>query len=152
VQHALLRAGASRAQSVDASTAYTEIARQEAERLGLGERIEAVRGDFVRVAESIGEADVVTLDRVICCYHDMRGLVTESARRARRLYGVVYPRDFWWLRPGFAVSNLLLRLRRSPFRIYLHPTADVESVIASRGLKKTFHRTRGIWQVAVFAR
>ncbi len=151
LQHALLKAGASRAQSVDASAAYLEIARQEAERLGLAHRIEAMHGDFVQLAASIGEADIVTLDRVICCYDDMHTLVAESARRARRRYGLVYPRDLWWLRPAFAAGNLLLRLRRRPFRVFLHPTAAVEAVIAGQGLKKTFHRNRGLWQVVLFS-
>ena len=151
VQHALLQAGASRAQSVDASTAYLEIARQEADRLGLADRIEAVHGDFVRVAASVATADIVTLDRVICCYHDMRRLVAESAGRARRLYGLVYPRDIWWLRPAFRLMNLFLRLRRSSFRTFLHSTADVEAELAQHGLRRTFHRNMGMWQVAVFS-
>ena len=151
LQHALLQAGASHAQSVDASAAYLEIARQEADRLGWTDRIEAVHGDFVQVAATIGEADIVTLDRVICCYYNMRALVAESARRARRRYGLVYPRDLWWLRPAFAASNLFLRLRRRPFRVFLHPTAAVEAVIAGHGLKKTFHRNRGLWQVVLFS-
>src|SRR3990172_9674266 len=151
LQHALLKAGASRAQSVEASSAYLEVARQEADRLGLADRIQAVQGDFVQLADSIGESDIVTLDRVICCYDNMRGLVNESARRARRRYILVYPRDLWWLRPAFAASNLLLRLRRTPFRVFLHPTAAVEAVIAGHGLKKSFHRNRGLWQVVLFS-
>jgi len=151
LQHALLKAGASHAQSVEGSSAYLEVARQEADRLGVADRIQAVQGDFVQLADSIGEADIVTLDRVICCYDNMGGLVAESARRARRRYGLVYPRDLWWLRPAFAASNLLLRLRRRPFRVFLHPTAAVEAVIAGHGLKKSFHRNRGLWQVVLFS-
>jgi magnesium-protoporphyrin O-methyltransferase len=151
VQHALLTAGASRAQSVDASSAYLEVARQEAERLGWAGRIEAVHGDFVRLASAVAAADIVTLDRVICCYDDMRSLVRESARRARRLYGLVYPRDAWWLRPAFGLMNLFLRIRRSSFRTFLHPTTAVESELAQLGLTKVFHRNSGMWQVAVFS-
>lgn len=150
LQHALLLAGVRRAQSVDASAAYLEAAGEEADRLGLADRIEALHGDFVRLADTIPEADIVTLDRVICCYDDMRRLVAESARRARRQYGLVYPRDSWWLRPAFWLGNLLFRLQRSSFRVFLHPSTAVEGMIADHGLRKTFHRNRGIWQVAVF--
>src|SRR5687768_139711 len=45
--------------------------------------------DLVSVAEAEAPADVVTLDRVICCYHDMVDLVTPSAETAPRLYGAV---------------------------------------------------------------
>lgn len=151
IQHALLTAGASRAHSVEASSAYAEVAREESDRRGWTERIVASRGDFVELASAIPPADVVTLDRVICCYHDMRALVTASASHASRLYGVVYPRDAWWLRPAFALGNIVLRLRRSSFRIYLHRRAEVEAVIRERGLRPAFRRELGIWQVAVFA-
>jgi magnesium-protoporphyrin O-methyltransferase len=150
IQHGLLAAGASRARSVDASSAYDEIARAEAERRGLAKCIDWSIGDFVDLAEAVPPADIVTLDRVICCYHDMRSLVAASAKRARRLYGLVYPRDAWWLRPVFAMGNLFLRLRRSPFRIFLHRTTEVEAVIAAQGLRLAFHRFHGVWQVAVF--
>jgi magnesium-protoporphyrin O-methyltransferase len=150
IQHGLLAAGASRARSVDASSAYDEIARAEAERRGLAQCIDWSLGDFVDLAEAVPPADIVTLDRVICCYHDMRSLVAASAKRARRLYGLVYPRDAWWLRPVFAMGNLFLRLRRSPFRIFLHRTTEVEAVIAAQGLRPAFHRIHGVWQVAVF--
>ena len=150
VQHGLLAAGASRAVSVDASRAYTQVAREEAERRGLSASIEAKHGDFVTLAESITAADVVTLDRVICCYHDMRALVSASAARARRLYGLIYPRDAWWLRPAFVAGNFLLRLRRSSFRIFLHSSAEVEAIIGAYGLRPAFRGSYGMWQVVVF--
>jgi magnesium-protoporphyrin O-methyltransferase len=150
IQHGLLAAGASGARSVEASRAYSQIAREEAERRGLAVRIQASHGDFVSLAETIEAADIVTLDRVICCYDDMRTLVEASAARARRFYGLVYPRDAWWLRPLFAIGNLVLRLRRSSFRIFLHPTTEVEALIASAGLRPAFRRPHGMWQVSVF--
>ena len=45
------------------------------------------------MSDEIEAADVVTLDRVICCYPDMEALVGRSAERALRLYGLVHPRD-----------------------------------------------------------
>jgi magnesium-protoporphyrin O-methyltransferase len=150
VQHGLLEAGASQALSVEASGAYDEVAREEAARRGLSDRITHLHGDFVELAESIPAADIVTLDRVICCYPDMRALVGASSQRARRAYGLVYPRSVWWLRPAFALGNMILRLRRSPFRIFLHPTREVEAIAAAHGLRRVFHRLHGVWQVAVF--
>jgi hypothetical protein len=150
VQHALLRAGARHATSVDASSAYLEAARQEAERQGLDSRITPVHGDFVQLAADLPDADIVTLDRVICCYHDMRSLVARSASRARLIYGVVYPRDTWWLRPFFLVGNLFLRLKRTPFRVFLHRTDDLEATLAGVGMSRRYRRFSGLWQVAVY--
>jgi hypothetical protein len=78
---------------VDASAAYLATARTESERRGHGERVTYRHGDFVELAESIAPADIVTLDRVINVYPDWKRLTESSAARARRLYGLVYPRD-----------------------------------------------------------
>jgi len=89
IQHELLEAGAKTATSVEASTAYIEAAKEEAERQGQAGRMAYHCGDFVDLAPSIAPADIVTLDRVICCYHDMQKLVGQSSARAQRFYGVV---------------------------------------------------------------
>jgi predicted TPR repeat methyltransferase len=152
VQHQLLASGAKEATDVDASTAYLRAARSEAERLGLEGRVKYHHGNFLDVAPAIPPADIVTLDRVICCYDDMQGLVAASADKARSLYGLVYPRDAWWTRLGIRLMNLGHGIRGNQFRVFAHPTAAVESVLRAHGLERVFHRTAGLWQVAVFAR
>ncbi len=64
----------------------------------------------------------MTLDRVICCYDDMSALVGLSAARAKQLYGVVSPRDTWWLRLFILVQNIVMRTRRAPMRFFVYPT------------------------------
>jgi ubiquinone/menaquinone biosynthesis C-methylase UbiE len=71
IAHVLLPAGVSHALDVDASTAYLAAAREEAERRGLAEPMRFVHGNFVELAPTIPAADLVTLDRVICCFDDM---------------------------------------------------------------------------------
>ncbi|HEU4672036.1 MAG TPA: methyltransferase domain-containing protein, partial [Candidatus Limnocylindrales bacterium] len=75
IDRELLRAGAGHAVLVDGSPAYLEVARDEARRANLLDRLEIVEGDFTRLAASIDAADVVTLDRVICCYPGVDALV-----------------------------------------------------------------------------
>src|SRR5262249_26951080 len=120
IQYALLEAGARGATSVEASPDYLEVARAEAQRRGLAGRIRYEPGDFVEVAARVPAADIVTLDRVVCCYPDMDGLVKLSAQRSRRLYGLVYPRERWLMRLAVAVENLFRRLFGSPFRSFVH--------------------------------
>ena len=152
IPNALLDAGAKEATVVDASTAYLKAAQSEAERQAHRERITYQQGDFVELASSNPPADVVTLDRVICCYDDMERLVGLSAERATRLYAVVYPRDAWWNRLGASLINSILRFRGSSFRVFVHPADAVERVIAGKGLERTFHRATPIWQVVVYVR
>jgi len=152
IQHELLDAGVQGATNVDASIAYIHAARAEAQRRGYTERVSHRYGDFVDLAEEIAPADIVTLDRVICCYHDMEKLVSLSAGRADKLYGLVYPRDTWWVKFGLAVGNLFSRLQRSPYRAFAHPTQAVEALVSSLGLKRTSHRQTFVWQVVVYTR
>ena len=152
IQHELLRAGASGGAAVDASAAYLEAARGEARRQGLEERVSYTYGDFVELAPDVAEADIVTLDRVICCYPHMKELVGLSAGRARKLYGIIYPRDTWWTRVAFAIGNLYLRLSRSVFRIYIHATDGVDGVVRANGLKPHYQQNKGLWQVVLYVR
>lgn len=48
-----------------------DAAQEEAKRKGLDDRIRFYHGDFVDLASEIPPADIVTLDRVICCYPDI---------------------------------------------------------------------------------
>ena len=152
LQHELMDEGARRVVSVDASPAYLEAARSEAERRGREERLEQRLGDFVEVAEDVPDADVVTLDRVVCCYPDMPALVGRSAARARLLYGLVFPREEWWVRLGIAAINVWQRLRRSAFRVYVHPTGGLLAEVQRRGLVRVFGTTTFLWQVMLFER
>jgi len=148
----LLRAGAGHATLVDASTAYLAVARDEARRAGLLDRIDFVEGDFVRRAASIDRADVVTLDRVICCYPDMEALVAESAGRAKTAYGIVLPRDRRGARWAIALNNAWYRIRRKAYRGFIHPTARVDEIAAANGLRLRAERHTWIWRVAVYDR
>ena len=153
IQHEMLRSCVSSAIDSEASTAYLEACRQEAERLGHSDRIRHIQGDFVQLAQDISPADIVTLDRVICCYHDMPNLVNLSVQKARRFYVIVYPLDKWWIRLGVLVYyNFRNWLQRNPMRMFVHPPEAVEAVIRSNGLERRFYRAMGTWQVVVYAR
>ncbi len=152
IQHALLADGVTKALHVDASAAYIEASRKEARRLGHEEHVNYLYGDFVALAPEIEAADVVSLDRVICCYEDMRSLVGASVQRAKRLYGVVYPRSTALVRFMVNMLNMFLLVTRKTFRVYVHPTSEVEAEIIRGGFRRCFHREFFFWQVAVFTR
>jgi magnesium-protoporphyrin O-methyltransferase len=153
IQHALLSNGVRSAINIEASSAYLRACQEEAERQGHAEQITHFQGNFVDLAGDIPSADIATLDRVICCYDDMVQLVELSAQKAKRLYGVVYPRDKWWVKLGnLLYYNLRNWLQRSPLRNFVHPTKAVEDVIQKNGLERCFYREMGPWQVVVFSR
>ncbi len=152
IQHELIKAGIEEATGVDASSAYLDAAREEAQRQGHIDRMRFFYGDFVEVADDISPADIVTLDRVICCYPDARQLVLLSLDRAQKWYALVFPRDALQMKIFRRIANFTLRLKRSPFRIYIHATEEVRRLVESRGFVERFYQKTFLWQVMVYQR
>jgi magnesium-protoporphyrin O-methyltransferase len=152
IDRELLRSGAVRAVLVDGSAASLRVARDEARRANLLDRMEFVEGDFTRIAGSIDRADVVTLDRVICCYPDVEGLVSLSSARASRLYGIVLPRNRWFVRLVLALENLRMAVTRTPYRAFAHSNAIVDALVMSEGLRPVDEARTWIWRVVLYER
>ena len=152
IHHELFDSGVTRATDVDVSRAYIQVAREEDARRGQSERVDYRIGDFVALAGEIEPADIVTLDRVICCYHDMPALVRASSVRARRSYGLVFPRETWWMRLAHVVLNFAQQVRRDSFRFFLHRGDEVDAILRSNGFERRFARRTFIWNVVVYVR
>ncbi|MFX1300121.1 MAG: methyltransferase domain-containing protein, partial [Promethearchaeota archaeon] len=129
IQHELLRAGVSSCISVEASSAYIEAAKEEAQRQGHVKSIIHQYGNFVDLAADIPQCDIVTLDRVICCYPNVEELVEKSSALAGKLYGLVYPLNNRKVRFLGVLENLIYRLHRSSFRYFVHSTEVVEDIV-----------------------
>jgi magnesium-protoporphyrin O-methyltransferase len=152
IDQELLRAGAGHATLVEASPAYLAAASQEARQRHMLDRIEFVDGDFVGRAGAIDPADIVTLDRVVCCYPDVDRLVSLSAARARHLYGLVLPRDRPLIRFGLAVQNAWFRLRGRAYQAFAHANDRVDALVAAEGLRPRDERATWFWRVVVYER
>jgi magnesium-protoporphyrin O-methyltransferase len=152
IAHELLARGTTRAALVDASPAFLAAAREESERRSTVGRLELRVGDAVELSDEVPAADVVTLDKVVCCYVDMESLLGVTVPRARRMMGLVYPRDDWWVRAAVAVANRLLQLRGSAFRSYIHSNAAIEDALRRGGLVPRTQQRGAYWVIAVFER
>ncbi|HJQ09557.1 MAG TPA: methyltransferase domain-containing protein [Gemmatimonadaceae bacterium] len=152
IHHELLSVGLQAATHVDATDANIEIAEQEATRRGHADRVDFVQGDFVELASEIPAADIVTLDRVICCYPNMEQLVSASAAKSRRLYGAVYPRERWPTKVWVALENFVRRVLGNPFRTFVHPVGAIDDLLERNGLKRQSVHDTFVWRVAVYAR
>jgi magnesium-protoporphyrin O-methyltransferase len=152
IQYDLIKAGASSGTSIEASSAYIEAVKEETLQNDLVERVSYKHGDFTTMASDVDSADIVTLDKVICCYDDMSELVDLSSKLARKIYAVIYPRDVWWTKLGFLMVNFYPRIKGSSFRTFIHPTKKVEEIIFGNGLERNYYATTFVWQVAIFTR
>ena len=152
LHHLLLGRGAVSATDVDASAPYLDAAREEASRLGLQDRVEFRYGDFVALASGIEPADLVALDRVVCCYPDVDALVELAARRTRRRLGIVLPPEGIGAGLVIGISNLWYRVIRSPYRAYVHRFDRVAAAARAGGLEPAGQVAVGMWRLLVFER
>ena len=121
----LLQSRAARSINIELAMQWESTAAELIRERGLGARAERRLGDFVREAGSIPAADLVVMNRVVCCYPDADALVGAAADHARRLLVMTFPVDRWWIRLGLAATNMFLRVRGSTFRAYAHATREV---------------------------
>ncbi len=150
LQLELLRAGAARTVDVELSRGYERAAAELLAGSGFEDRVERRLGDVVEQPSE--PEDAVAMMRVVCCYPDLERLVGAAAGRARRLLVLSYPTDAPLARAVIVVANLVLRLKGSEFRTYVHRHARIHAAAERQGLRLV-HRERGaIWHVAGFER
>jgi magnesium-protoporphyrin O-methyltransferase len=150
IHHELLNDVAREATHVDASSAYLNEAKKEATRRGHSERVNFIHADFTDVASDLPKADIVTLDRVVCCYPDFRSLLKAAAEHSRRALAFTYPRETWYMRFGLRIVNFFQSLRKDPFRVFLHPVAEMDSLLKREGLERVTLRRLFVWEMALY--
>lgn len=150
IHHELLKDVASQATHVDASSAYLKVATEEAKRIGHEAQVKFIHADFTDVADELPQADVVTLDRVVCCYPNMLGLLKAAATKSRKAVALTYPREEWYIKAVMSVMNFFQRLRNDPFRVFVHPVAEMEALLNGEGLKRTSTRKLFVWEMALY--
>jgi SAM-dependent methyltransferase len=148
----LLERGARSATDVDGSSAYLDAARDEAGRLGLGQRVRHVLGDATVVGAELEPADIVALDRVVCCYGGLPALLGVATSLARRRIGLVYPRDAWWARAGVALANPVMFRGSAGYRMHVHRVATVAGLLHGAGFAPLGERVGRVWRVETWER
>jgi len=148
----LLKQGALSATGIDVSQSYVEAATSLSSSLGFQDATQYHMGDFVDLEADIPPADMVVLDRVVCCYPDMKGLIECSTRHAQSLYVLTYPRRTWWMRIGARALNIGLAATRREFRFFLHHPKEIWATIEAAGFSLIQSGKQGPWEVASYRR
>jgi 16S rRNA G966 N2-methylase RsmD len=150
LQLELLRRGAVRATNLELVDSYDADAQSLAAEAGLADRIRRVRLDLAATPDAVEPHDIVVLHRVVCCYPDYERLLGAAADRARRLLVFSHPPSNVLSRAVFAVQNAFFRIRRNPFRAYVHDP-DAMTAAAGSGRLREAYRHRGLaWHVVGF--
>jgi len=148
----LLKAGMARAVNVELTPTYEVAAGALLVEARLSDRVERRVMDFAEAGPEVETADVVVLNRVICCYPDMPKLAGAAADRARGLLVMSFPNRRWWTRLGLSLANFAFRVIRMQFRVFLHPPALILAAVEQRGFKTTLNQPGLLWQVVALER
>jgi 2-polyprenyl-3-methyl-5-hydroxy-6-metoxy-1,4-benzoquinol methylase len=148
----LADSGVASATIVEASPAYLEVARREVGTRYGPRATQFILGDFAMIADTLPDADVVTLDRVVCCYPDAEALLWRAAGRARQLLAFTYPRDRWYMRTMIVLENLWLQLTGKKFRAFVHAPDRMGAVLESAGLVRAARRKTLAWTFDLYRR
>ena len=138
--------------TVEASPAYLEVARREVGPKYGSRPTQFVLGDFAVIAGTLPDADVVTLDRVVCCYPDPEALLGAAAVKTRQVLAFTYPRDRWHVRTMFALGNFWLRLTGKKFRAFVHEPERMAAILEDAGLVRATQCKTLVWMLDLYHR
>src|SRR5260370_3988639 len=148
----LAGAGLASVTLADASADYLEAARRHLAARDAALPAQFYLGDFAVTADSLPDADIVTLDRVVCCYADVQALLRGAAARARRMIAFTYPRDKWYVPASVALENSWYRLRGDPFPAFVHSPERMASVLEAAGFSRSARRATRQWALDIYHR
>ena len=149
-----IRHGAVSCLGVDLSSAAIHEANEFAKESGMQDRakFEVANAASTRQPAS----DIVVMDKVLCCYPDAEALLKTASDSSRELLGFVVPRDEGLMKPamriGTALINLVERLRKTGFRLYLHPLRAIDELLSENGFQQANRAKSRFWLIFLYAR
>ena len=148
----LLRRGAARGEIVELVPSWEPVVRELADEQGVAERVEFRTADLVADPDEGVPADLVVMNKVVCCTPDGVELAGIAATLARRTLVLSHPRETWWARAAFGTVNLGFRVLRRRFRVFVHPTRALEAAIEAHGLVRASSANGPLFRVASYER
>jgi magnesium-protoporphyrin O-methyltransferase len=152
LQAELLDAGAAQGEVVELVSSYEPYAYELARERGLEARTSFTVADVLEDPDAVAPADVVLMNRVVCCTPDGIALARRAAALARHSLVLSFPRDVVWLRAGVRVLNMGLALLGRSFRVFVHSPSALVAAAESEGLRLSAGGTGGPWEYAALER
>jgi hypothetical protein len=152
IQAELLAAGASSGEIVELVSAYEPYARELAQDKGIAGRSTFRVADVLEQPESVAPADIVILNRVVCCSPDGVRLTAVAGRLAERMLLLIYPRDRVLVRQSMRAMNGVFRVMRRSFRVFLHTRSSLYAAARAEGLSVAETSRTFVWEFTAFRR
>jgi hypothetical protein len=65
---------------------------------------------------------------------------------------MTYPREIWYLRIGLGIINFFQKLRRDPFRVFIHPINEMDSLLNAQGFNRVTMKRLFVWEMALYTK
>lgn len=147
-----LKAGGAKTTSVDASSAYIRKAKEHAAGNNWADQVHFVMGDVADVKDQIEPADLITLDKVVCCYPDYKTIINVCCDKSKSLASLSYPMDGIISNLIANIGALFTRFKTKTFRPYVHPVRDIRKEFERLGFERVSHSLSFPWHIETYKR
>ncbi len=148
----LLQEGALHATGIEAAEGMLAKAKEHSESFSLQEKTSYHLGDFVDLADSLSEAEITVMDKVVCCYEHLDQLIQKSTSKTKQLYGITHPRNNILIATMFRLQIAILKLFRNKFRPFWHDWDLMQQNILRQGFRILYQKSTFAWNAVVFER
>jgi magnesium-protoporphyrin O-methyltransferase len=152
IQAELLASGASQGEIVELVSTYEPYARELAREKGVEGRTTFRVADLLDRPDASAPADIVVLNRVVCCSPDGVRLAGVAARLANRMLLLSYPRDRFSNRLFVGAMNRSLWMMGRTFRSFVHPPGALHAAAQAEGLRIAATGRGVVWEFAALRR
>jgi len=111
-----------------------------------------VAGDFVETARNLSSADVVVMDRAVCCYAAWRPFLQAASERCRHRLAMTYPRNRPDIKVAIGLENFQRRRKKDDFRAFVHPPREMRAALEAAGLTPVHETGTLAWKIAIYSR
>ncbi len=152
LQAELLKRGAAQGEVIELIGDYGPYAAQLASELGVADRTSFRVHDLLEDPGTAQPADVVLMNKVICCSGEGLELTRVAAHLTRGVLVLSYPRYNWLSRLLERAQHAFFRLLGRNYRLYVRSPEQIEAAAASAGLAKIASGRSGVWEHGTFER
>jgi len=146
----LVNSGAQRSIGVDASEWASKAAERLKKEIDPSLNSKTIVSEFSKTQQDYGNFSLVIMDRSICCYPDLSGLLRSAIYHSSDLIALSMPRKLVWIRIGATLINIVQSVLRKKFRIYVHSQDQVDKMLSDNSFKRIYSDQTRIWQIAVY--
>lgn len=152
IQAELLRRGGRSGEVIELVQGYAPFAARLAQEVGIADRTTFRVHDLLSDPEAVEPADVVVMNRVVCCSADGPELAAVAARLARKALLMSFPRSTVLTRAFAAVQRFAYKVLGRKYRAFAWPEERLVAAGERAGLAPVATGGGWLWRYLVFTR